>query len=77
MLLKIVNFLWLCLHNSVLVRDVLASRGINCEGRCPLCRNHNEKISHLLKGCDYAREFWQRLHVPPTLVSSFNSDPCD
>ena len=35
MLPKIVNFLWLCLHNNVPVRDMLASRGINCEGRSP------------------------------------------
>ena len=24
------------------------------------------------KECDYAREFWHRLHVPPSLVGSFN-----
>ena len=29
----------------------------NCEGRCPLCKDHNKIISHLLKECVYAREF--------------------
>ena len=75
MLPKIVHFLWLCLHNCVPIREVLASRGINCEGRC-LCAGilakECEKFCHLLKECDYAREFWHRLHVPPSLVGYFN-----
>lgn len=51
MLPKIVHFLWLCLHNSVPVKEVLAARGISCDGRCPLCKDHVETISHLLKEC--------------------------
>lgn len=72
MLPKIVHFIWLCLHNSVLVKEVLTSRGINCEGRCSLCKDHNETISHLLKECTYVQEFWHKLHVPPALIGSFN-----
>ena len=32
-LLRICHFLWLCHHNSVLVREVIASRGIECEAK--------------------------------------------
>ncbi|KAK9991108.1 hypothetical protein SO802_026093 [Lithocarpus litseifolius] len=74
MLPKIVNFIWLIMHNNVPVRDVLASRGINCERLCPLCRDHIESISHLLRDCDYARNFWHKVRVPASLVNSFNSD---
>ena len=35
---KIIHFLWLCLHNSVPVRGILASRGINCSSLCPVCK---------------------------------------
>ena len=45
---KIINFLWLCMHNSLPVRDVLARRGIIQDGICPLCNNSQETIRHLL-----------------------------
>ncbi|KAK7830125.1 putative ribonuclease h protein [Quercus suber] len=35
---RITCFLWLCLHGSVPVKEVLAERGINCDKVCPLCR---------------------------------------
>lgn len=36
---KITTFLWLCLHNSIPVREVLASSGIMCDKICPLCKS--------------------------------------
>ena len=48
MLLKVINFLWLCHHNNVPIRDVFASRGINCGHTCPLYNCHHETIIHLL-----------------------------
>ena len=43
---KITNFLWLCLHGSVPMCDVLASRGINCDKLCPFCKCRDETITH-------------------------------
>ena len=37
MLPKIINFLWLCYHNNVPVRDVLANRGISNNNACLVC----------------------------------------
>jgi len=34
---KIQFFLWLCLHNSLLTREVLGSRGLNLDPICSLC----------------------------------------
>ena len=51
---KIANFLWLCIHKSVLVKDVLASRGIIEDKTCPLCKNQPETIENLLRECDFA-----------------------
>ena len=65
MLPKIANFLWLCIHKSVLVKDVLASRGIIEDKTCPLCKNQLETIEHLLRECDFARNFWHLMSVPP------------
>ena len=68
---KIINFLWLCMHNSLLVRAVLAMRGIIRDSSCPLCNNSLETIRHLLIKCVVAKEFWHKLKVPPKMVSSF------
>ncbi|KAF3970206.1 hypothetical protein CMV_006074 [Castanea mollissima] len=54
---KIVNFLWLILYNSMPVRDVLASRGIDCNRRCPLCKDLPKSINHLLRECVFAHDF--------------------
>ena len=37
---KILSFLWLCVHGSIPVKSVLATRGINCGKTCPLCIWH-------------------------------------
>nr|POF06080.1 putative ribonuclease h protein [Quercus suber] len=49
---KIIMFLWLCFHNNVPVKSILAARGINCDGKCPICRFHDESITHLLRDSD-------------------------
>ena len=71
MLPKIINFIWLCLHVSIPVREVLAGRGINCVKLCPICKEQDESILHLLRDCVHARDQWRKLEVPPTQVSSF------
>nr|POF05174.1 putative ribonuclease h protein [Quercus suber] len=58
---KIQYFIWLCYHNSVLVRKTLADRGLTCHTTCPLCQNHEESISHLLRDCSFALKFWEDL----------------
>ena len=53
---RITNFLWLCLHGSIPVRGVLTKRGINCDKVCPLCKEQDESIVHLLRGCIFTRD---------------------
>ena len=59
------------MHESLPVRSVLAMRGIIRESCCPLCKNFPETISHLLKECVVAKDFWFKLRVPHDMVSSF------
>ena len=68
---KIINFLWLCMHNSLPVRAVLAMRGIIRDSSCLLCNNSSETIRHLLIECVVAKEFWYKHKVPPEMVSFF------
>ena len=53
---RIMNFIWLCLHGSIPVKEVLADRGINCVRLCPICREQDESILHLLHDCVYAHD---------------------
>ena len=62
------------MHGRIPVRDVLASRGINCDRVCLACKCQDETIVHLLRDCGMAREFWRKLEVPPSLVSSFTKN---
>lgn len=70
---RITNFLWLCLHGSIPVKEVLAARGINCDKICLMCRAQDESIVHLLGDCVFAHELWRKLEVPPSHVNSFAS----
>lgn len=66
---KISSFLWLCHHNSVPVRQVVAARGINCDTTCPLCNNQEETILHLSRDCPFAVSFWQAIKTPLSLLN--------
>lgn len=61
---KIILFLWLCHHDSISVRQVIANRGINCNPICPICRRHNESINYLLKACPFTTNFWRNMGTP-------------
>ncbi|XP_050273143.1 uncharacterized protein LOC126716155 [Quercus robur] len=69
---KIQFFLWLCLHNSVPTREVLDSRGLSLDPICSLCHQSIETIDHLLRGCEYARDFWQQLQFLNCMRETFN-----
>lgn len=69
---KITMFLWSCLHNSVPVKSILAARGINCDGKCLVCRIHDKSIAHLLRKCELAHKYWRSVEVPPALIHTFS-----
>ena len=69
---KIQFFLWLCLHNSVPTEEVLGSRGLRLDTICNLCHQSMETIDHLLRGCGFARDFWQQLQFPICMTETFN-----
>lgn len=64
---KIMSYLWLCMHNSVPVREVLEVKGNNCNPLSPICRQQGETINHLLRECLFARQFWFKIRSPPPM----------
>ena len=71
---KFIHFLWLSFHGSIPMHDVLASRGINCDTLCPLCKCSEESISHLLHDCIITCDFWRKLEPPPSFLSTFSDN---
>jgi ribonuclease HI len=74
---KVKYFIWLCLHNSLSVREVLASRGLNITPLCLRCGTHAESILHLLRDCSDSCAFWQKIGIPSRCISSFGASLYD
>jgi hypothetical protein len=55
---RIMFFLWQCYHLSVLVWEILTSRGINIPTFCPRCLAPNESLIHMLRDCPDSIAFW-------------------
>ena len=52
--------------------EVLGSRGLRLDTICNLCHQSMETIDHLLRGCGFARDFWQQLQFPICMTETFN-----
>lgn len=46
---KIILFVWLCSHNSILIRKVFGSRDLTIDQACPLCHSHEEQLTISLR----------------------------
>ena len=64
------RFIWQCFLQSILVRGVLSTRGLNIPDVCPLCNDGIETITHALRYCQEAQVFWNSL-APPLSASLF------
>nr|POE69125.1 putative ribonuclease h protein [Quercus suber] len=71
---KIQIFLWKCLHLSLLVKSILALRGISSLGGCENCFDNEESITHVLRDCPIAKYLWGGSSCPSSLKQSFSGD---
>ncbi|MCH99929.1 putative ribonuclease H protein, partial [Trifolium medium] len=55
---KQTHLLWRILHNALLVKTNLISKGILCDSLCPRCNQEIETIDHTLLFCDWAKQVW-------------------
>ena len=56
--LKIGNFIWKLMHDSLPTLLTLKNRGIPTPSTCPLCSSDEESTSHLFLYCSFARATW-------------------
>ncbi|XP_071715017.1 uncharacterized protein [Rutidosis leptorrhynchoides] len=61
--LKIGIFIWRALKRRLLICDELDKRGIDLHSlRCPVCDEAMETIDHVLLGCSFANNIWNRIY---------------
>lgn len=67
---KVKYFFWVALHGRLWTAERRKRHGLQPDGTCALCDQHNETTDHLLCSCVFAREVWARLllslHSPTT-----------
>ena len=56
--MKILDFIWKLLHDSLPVFSILTSRVIAAPTICLLCDDSDETINHLFLNCPFARAVW-------------------
>ena len=71
---KIKMFLWKCSHMSLPVKAILTHRGIGGLGGCDSCTELEESITHVLRDCSIAKNFWEHSSYPDSLKQSFSDD---
>jgi len=68
---KIHMFLWKCYHNSIPIKTILAHGGIQLSLACDICNDQPETISHVLRECTTAQEFWAESNQPDDMQHTF------
>ena len=65
--LRIINFVWKLLHDSLPTKATLHNRGISNDDTCPLCNYDEETPTHMFLLCSFSRACWfgsdLRLHT--------------
>lgn len=59
--MRIYNFVWRLIHDSLPTLLTLKNRGISTQSNCPLCNTEEESISHLFLHYSFARARWHDL----------------
>lgn len=58
------TFLWKLIHGKLLTSVERNRRGMSTDVLCPRCNSSPETIMHILKDCDEASQFWNRVIKP-------------
>lgn len=74
---KVKFFLWQCCHQSILVRMLLAERGMDISPQCPMCNSAPKSVIHALKDCPKAQLFWNSFSPPASSATFYGTQLLD
>ena len=57
-LLRIQIFIWRCMHNSIVVKETFAKRGIPLATTCLMCHSNLKSLTHALRDCNLVKPIW-------------------
>ena len=57
---KITTFSWLVMHNRILIGGNLQKCGMYGPYQCPLCKEVEETMSHILDACKFSFVLWDQ-----------------
>ena len=68
------TFVWMCLHNSIGVKECPTKRGVPVDPTCPLCLFESKSIIHALRNCRMVRNVWTQLGAKEINSSFFSGN---
>ncbi|CAL1367263.1 unnamed protein product [Linum trigynum] len=70
---RIKHFLWLVLHGRVFTNKERARRNITTNSNCNHCKDCEESIEHIFRGCEKAKNLWETFRCKLTTTDANKS----
>jgi hypothetical protein len=51
-------FMWISLNDRIMTWDLCQKRGLEGPDRCPLCKDEEESMMHLLMNYGFSKNIW-------------------
>ncbi|XP_004289445.1 PREDICTED: putative ribonuclease H protein At1g65750-like [Fragaria vesca subsp. vesca] len=71
---KLKTFMWSVLHQKILTNVQRVRRGFSTIASCPICKNADETLLHLLRDCPRSQAIWNSILRPGSITNSFSLD---
>ncbi|KAK4257184.1 hypothetical protein QN277_006806 [Acacia crassicarpa] len=69
---KVKFFMWQVAHERLVTNSLRAKRGLTDDNICPFPCNSEETVTHIIRDCDRAKDFWKQI-LRTNLFSKFFS----
>ncbi|KAL6199672.1 hypothetical protein ACLB2K_029455 [Fragaria x ananassa] len=71
---KLKTFMWSVFHQKILTNVQRVRRGFSTITSCPICKNADETLLHLLRDCPRSQAIWNSILSPGSITNYFSLD---